>query len=711
MIPARPKAKGKAVRAKSTPPKGRGKGKRSLTVPSQSDSFLNHSSSASSASNSSFDSAESELSLPSPAKRPPAKKTLAKKTGKRSVKPKMGSSARHRPPSSYNGSASSDMSLDVESIATNQPFIERSTPAKIHGSSRRRSSSSRIGESTIGNEPRLPLVGKSPSARRRRSFSSLGSDIDDKSQSAGRLNFPSMSSEEDELLHLPSRKKSSAGSEGRSSSAARQRHSFSSVSLDDKPKSTRKRQKSSAGSEDEAVGRSRSSSSSSAIRQRRSFSSMSSEDDEPKSARKHKHSEHIEEPWSEAAAAFMQDINRKDVGEPADAATDQLALAGGFIPFLACNAGYRTRDSLLSYAALGSIIAAAVEPSPPPKEAYRPLVDFFAAAGIDGRLLHDFSSTPLLMGSRNGLWMLQTKAYVEWQASGKKSPEPTSSTVAVLVLSRARLPGAHAEIESLVHVLPNAKLIRQMSAVVSALWSAKRDDISPWGLPQLSTRSDDSHPITGDREISVCLLCAVPLGVFAATPPALRAAALLANPVYTPSGGHKFLKAIVRALAAMGLTRNLLNGIYALVVPSPHAHADDAFKTNFLELHRVIRAAVSVQSPTELESAFSDLKRLVRKIPKRQGYVVDEHSSSSPSQHLIEALETLAQTLSSTHGRTSSQSVPSAKRSSSVPRRISSSTRHSFTSPSAGSSAAGDSEAGSSAETDSPRSFAASEER
>lgn len=444
---------------------------------------------------------------------------------------------------------------------------------------------------------------------------------------------------------------------------------------------------------------------------------MSSEDDEPKTATKHK--QHIiEEPWSEAAAAFMQDINREDVGESADAATDQLALAGGFIPLLACNTGYRTRDSLLSYAALGSIIAAAVEPSPPPKEAYRPLVDFFAAAGIDGRLLHDFSSTPLLMGSRNGLWMLQTKAHVEWQASGKRSPEPTSSTVAVLVLSRARLPGAHAEIESLVHVLPNAKLIRQMSAVVSALWSAKRDDISPWGLPQLSMRSssDDSHPIktAGDREISVCLLCAVPLGVFAATPPALRAAALLANPVYTPSGGDKFLKAIVRALAAMGLTRNLLNGIYALVVPSPHGHADDAFKTNFLELHRVIRAAVSVQSPTELESAFSDLKHLVRKTPKRQGYVVDEHSSSSPSQHLIEALETLAHTLSSTHGQTSSsRSVPSAERSSSVPRRNSSSARHSFTSSSAGSS-----EADSSAEmhhndelSNSPRSFAASEER
>lgn len=461
------------------------------------------------------------------------------------------------------------------------------------------------------------------------------------------------------------------------------------------------RKLSSAGSEDEkAVGRSRSSS---ATRQRRSFSSMSSEDDEPKSATKHTHSEHIiEEPWGEAAAAFMQDINREDVGEPADAATDQLALAGGFIPLLACNTGYRTRDSLLSYAALGSIIAAAVEPSPPPKEAYRPLVDFFAATGIDGRLLHDFSSTPLLMGSRNGLWMLQTKAHVEWQASGKGSPEPTSSTVAVVVLSRARLPGAHAEIESLVHVLPNAKLIRQMSAVVSALWSAKRDDISPWGLPQLSMRSssDDSHPIktAGDREISVCLLCAVPLGVFAATPPALRAAALLANPVYTPSGGHKFLKAIVRALAAMGLTRNLLNGIYALVVPSPHAHADDAFKTNFLELHRVIRAAVSVQSPTELESAFSDLKRLVRKTPKQQGYVVDEHSSSSPSQHLIEALETLAHTLSSTHGQTSSsRSVPSAKRSSSVPRRNSSSARHSFTNPSAGS--AGSAESAESAES------------
>jgi hypothetical protein len=346
-----------------------------------------------------------------------------------------------------------------------------------------------------------------------------------------------------------------------------------------------------------------------------------------------------------------------------ESARDQLSLAGAFLPLLVCNVGYRTRNSLLMYAALGCIISAALEINSPPEENHCNLVDFCEAVGINKPLLHDLGSTPLIMGNQNGLWMLQTKAHDKWKKNNSSSPpaghssqkaimewkaeafaiEPTSSTISTLIKSQATLGKAKNALTNLGKSkdLPQI-LIIHMHSIVSALWpySHVKDFAIPHNLPR-------NHSLENikNKELAVCLLCTVPAGIFEATPHAIRAAATLANPVYQP--GHEFLESVVNALRLMGLTRDLLQDVYDIIVFSPHSRANSSFVQKFTELHHKIRNAVSPKQDVHLQIIFKNLHKLSEETTRKRGYVFDQdnHHKHNPNSHLIEALTTLAKIL------------------------------------------------------------------
>lgn len=186
-----------------------------------------------------------------------------------------------------------------------------------------------------------------------------------------------------------------------------------------------------------------------------------------------------------------------------------------------------------------------------------------------------------------------------------------------------------------------------MSAVVSALWATKRNDISPWAVNNNHSRAEVvNFDHASDREIAMCLLSIVPLAFFASTPPAIRGAALLANPAYTPPNEQDLMSLVTKVLAALGLTRTLLEGVYNLIVPHPYSRADSDFKHAFVTLHNTIRASVgSPSNQTQLNNALESIERLLEGTARRLGYVVDSDTHTrNPSAHLLDSLRTLANT-------------------------------------------------------------------
>jgi len=335
-----------------------------------------------------------------------------------------------------------------------------------------------------------------------------------------------------------------------------------------------------------------------------------------------------------------------------------LALAGIAAPLILTNVSYRTRDALLLYNTLRLTLDIASLRRVPTGSA-RTIYELTRTWGIDGRLLHDIESEPLVLSEINGQWGLARRGGLV--------------TIAALVSSRSDLEEATTLVLRLAALLGSANIVLSALGVTAALWRAKRHESYSWldrvneverldrpdstvtaaldnARKEAAARLEHS-PTPNDEKVcqglalrarllSVSLLVAVPVAYFEASGPAASVVALLASPNFKNSNDLLVAGLVLRVLYSLGLD-GALSAELVRLTKRADGNGGQAFRGEFLALNWALRSKVKRTGATE--GALVALRRHGHRAP---GVVADlSVLSSGPVARLETALESLSRAI------------------------------------------------------------------
>lgn len=337
---------------------------------------------------------------------------------------------------------------------------------------------------------------------------------------------------------------------------------------------------------------------------------------------------------------------------PTDA-RELLALSGVACCLILCNVSFMTRDSLLLYNTLRFLVDVA-SLQRVPTGLRGPLLSLMQAWGVDGRLLHQIESQPVVLSEFSGQWAVAERT-------------GSSVTVCAHLYSRSDLDEALDNILTMGALTGPTDLALSCLGITAAMQRAKRHEAFPWTTlsTELEALVPDGHTTSllnaarqaevarfssteerqeawslRARELCVLLLCALPLVSFQASGPAAGAAALLASPSFAPRDPLMVAGLVLAVLRSIGLDGKAAADIASLT-QHPHGSGSPSFKSSYLALVQSLEQQVGRSAQTE--RALEALQRHGHRTPD---IIADVHVlSSSPVVRLGHFLESACKAL------------------------------------------------------------------
>lgn len=307
---------------------------------------------------------------------------------------------------------------------------------------------------------------------------------------------------------------------------------------------------------------------------------------------------------------------------------DILSLVGVVAPLILSNISHRTRDANLLYHSIRFAVDVCSLPRVPigTGNTFRDLIQ---AWGVDGRLLHDVESQPIVMSDTTGTWVLLT---------GKEKNVPVS--IFSLLASRSDLDVATQLVLRLAALLGNrASVLGSCIGITAALWRQKRQDAYKWtealndieivadgprddqtqrNLDALrnwmrhreNTNYDDnvlSSLAFRARAFCCLLLSCVPIAHFEASNRAAQIIALLATPQPLFHDELTTVGLILKVLYSIGLTGAKARRLFELTRHEAGNGGDDAFREDYLQLHKEL--TFSLRTGDDTARALVNLRR------------------------------------------------------------------------------------------------------
>lgn len=306
-------------------------------------------------------------------------------------------------------------------------------------------------------------------------------------------------------------------------------------------------------------------------------------------------------------------------------ARELLALSGVACCLILCNVSFMTRDSLLLYSTLRFLVdVASLQRVPTGFQG--PLLTLVQAWGVDGRLLHQIESQPVVLSEFSGQWAVAERT-------------GSSVTVCAHLYSRSDLDEALDSILTMGALAGPTDLALSCLGITAAMQRAKRHESFPWTTlsAELEALAPDAHTTSllnaareakvgrsfsteevqeawslRARELCVLLLCALPLVSFRASGPAAGAAALLASPSFAPRDPLVVAGLVLAVLRSIGLDGKAAADIASLT-QHPHGSGSPGFKSSYLALVQSLEQQVGRSAQTE--RALAALQRHGHRTP------------------------------------------------------------------------------------------------